>query len=97
MNPKVQEELQKIIIENLFPYWNNLCNNKDYPEVILSRGAFNIASAILSAGYVKLSDVEIDEEKLEKLINKEISDSIGSARCVVAISTHSQQILKVKE
>ena len=62
----------------------------------------HIASAILSAGYVKKSDLVIDEDKVKELMGNEIDTWVTIGDCDIdkvskAISTHSQELIKEKQ
>ena len=92
---KNQEELERIIKEIRenkcmaceYRYDRNGCivkqvkNGNRCPKEITDN---DIASAILSAGYVKLADVELDEGKITEIIRKELGKEAYGIEVVIA-------------
>ena len=89
----------------VYPY-PNLPKNEYQPREISARNARKLVDRILkiiNAGYVKLSDVELDEEKIEKIL---LDTEMAMETKIImnkykdlahAIAQAKSEIIKVKE
>ena len=100
---KNQEELERIIEEFEYDIVHFIDSKIDNEEIFKKYdGEIDylwkaLAQAILSAGYVKLSDVELDEFKIAQILAKKEYCGDKCAEAAHAIAQAKDEIVKVKE
>ncbi len=94
---KSQEELERILADR---YFGSRADEDliDWDNKTINFGEF--AKAILDAGYVKLSDVELDKSKLWEIVAKNLAgktEDIYLGQRITDAIAQAKGIIKVKE